>query len=494
MHPRSRRRLAFPVLGILIAFATAWLIVQVTPVRSIVSSVLSGSFSSELDEPAAQLPGALPTRELGADGPRPRSANSPDRYPVSVSMDGRFLVDSMGDPWFGRGDTAWSLFVELTLDEAEAYLNDRASKGFNLILVNVLEHKFARNAPANVAGDLPFVADPFRSEPNEAYWEHVDRVVDLAAEDGIVLLLCPAYMGNPGTEEGWDTELAKASPSDLAAYGDFLARRYSDERNIMWLLGHDQIPDEVQKRNQEALADQLPEQHLMGLGATQGELASRSWGETSISPDFETVYTYSDDPDDTVDAWLASDSLPVFFLEGKYEQEGVRIGDVQLRRQMYGPFMSGASVVIFGNNPIWNFEANPLYPHVGSWEENLDSLGSLDASTFGDFVDRHDWPQSEPDIQRRLMVTGEGDGPDRATARISDDLALVYVPSSRTLVLDLSVLAQPASEVAVTWFDPTSGIPGKTRRYASKGTVELVTPGPNAGGDEDWVLLITRSP
>src|ERR1019366_4601467 len=44
----------------------------------------------------------------------------------------------------------WSLISGLTKDEAELYLEDRRRKGFNSLIVNLIEHKF--HGPVNRYG------------------------------------------------------------------------------------------------------------------------------------------------------------------------------------------------------------------------------------------------------------------------------------------------------------------------------------------------------
>src|SRR5438552_3769938 len=63
-------------------------------------------------------------------------------YPLAASPDGRYLVDQDGTPFFMIGDSAQSAIVNLTYSEAQAYLNDRAGKGFNTVNINLIEHKF----------------------------------------------------------------------------------------------------------------------------------------------------------------------------------------------------------------------------------------------------------------------------------------------------------------------------------------------------------------
>src|SRR5882672_12100710 len=66
------------------------------------------------------------------------------RFPLEIAVGQRYLRDMSGAPFLIQGDAAWSLIADLTREEADAYLADRAARGFNTILVNLLEHRFAR--------------------------------------------------------------------------------------------------------------------------------------------------------------------------------------------------------------------------------------------------------------------------------------------------------------------------------------------------------------
>lgn len=57
------------------------------------------------------------------------------------------LVDPIGQPFLNQGDSPWSPIVRLTLEEAELHLENRRGKGFNLVMVNLLEHAFCDSLP-----------------------------------------------------------------------------------------------------------------------------------------------------------------------------------------------------------------------------------------------------------------------------------------------------------------------------------------------------------
>src|SRR5688572_1493154 len=79
------------------------------------------------------------------------------QFPLSIAPGRRYLQDAAGKPFLIHGDTAWSLIAQLTLEGAEHYLQDRSARGFNTILVNLLEHRFSTKAPANIYAQPPFL-------------------------------------------------------------------------------------------------------------------------------------------------------------------------------------------------------------------------------------------------------------------------------------------------------------------------------------------------
>jgi hypothetical protein len=90
----------------------------------------------------------MPASKAGTEARRDAGVSSPLRL-VSGK---RYLVDANSHPFFLNGDAAWSLIGQLTREEADLYLEDRRSRGFNTILMSLLEHPFSTNAPGNAYG------------------------------------------------------------------------------------------------------------------------------------------------------------------------------------------------------------------------------------------------------------------------------------------------------------------------------------------------------
>ena len=156
---------------------------------------------------------------------------------LKVSANKRFFQTADGKPFFWLGDTGWLLFIKCTREEAIQFLDDRRQKGFNVIQV-MLIHDL--DLGVNVYGDsavrIKNVARPVISKGNsfsnkEAYdfWDHVDYIIDEAAKRGIYMALVPVWGGN----------IKNVSVEQGKSYASFLANRYKNKSNIIWLNGGD---------------------------------------------------------------------------------------------------------------------------------------------------------------------------------------------------------------------------------------------------------------
>lgn len=419
------------------------------------------------------------------------SIGSGATFPLRIQKDHRYLEDAAGKPFFLQGDTAWSLIAQLSQEDADLYLRDRKARGFNAILVNLLEHRFASNAPRNAYGDGPFTIPGNFATPNDAYFRHADRVLRRACELGIVVLLAPAYAGSGGGDEGWYQEMVANGSDKLRDYGRFLGNRYRGMDNILWVAGGDfNPPDKTLTR---AIVDGLKEtdpQALHTAHAAPGSAALDYWsGEPWL--DVNNVYTY--DP-----VHLAAHAqlerhptVPFLLMESAYESE--HDADAQrIRTQAYQALLSGASGQVFGNNPIWHFDGPGLYDAPTGWREALDSAGTRSMTVLQRLISSHDWWRLEPDVDNAFLLGGRGLSDARALAAVAADrsFALVYLPTGRTVTLDLSRL--DGSSIEASWLDPSSGSYAAARGSPLSATVQkLKSPTRDGAIQPDWVLELT---
>ena len=153
---------------------------------------------------------------------------------LKVSGNKRFLVHGDGRPFFYLGDTAWELFHRADREEADVYLADRAARKFTVIQAVVLAEFDGLHVP-NAYGETPLVGDdPLR--PNEAYFRHVDYIVEKANALGLHVGMLPTWGDKYNKMWGIGPEIFTAE--NALGYGKWLAERYRN-RDIIWILGGD---------------------------------------------------------------------------------------------------------------------------------------------------------------------------------------------------------------------------------------------------------------
>lgn len=437
---------------------------------------------------AVQLTGACAGGVASSDGTvldvPPRPANE---FPLHTTADNSSLVSENGTPFYIHGEAAWSLIVQTSIDRAQLYLADRARRGVNAILVNLIEHRFADHPPSNAAREAPFKTPGDFSTPNEAYFAYADQVIDLAAAYGIAVMLFPSYLGFAGGDEGWFSTMANMSLAKCRSYGDYVGKRYAARTNIIWMWGGDFTPPigSTGERCMKAIADGI-------RAANPQALASAHWNPETTSRDEPTfasmidlvgVYSYAENLTLCRTARSATPKRPTFLLETTYENEhGVPVPEI--RAQQWRGILGCGAGEISGNNPIWRFG--------NSWATQLDSPLSKAQTRLRTIADSLRVTGLVDDTA--LVSAGRGTGAaEVAGARTADGRqAVAYLPpgAAATLEIDLSRMTGP---VTATWYDPTATATAAAGT-GLMGRQTFTVPGANASGNRDWVLVFNAAP
>ena len=413
-------------------------------------------------------------------------------FPLKVAPGGRFLQDAAGKPFLLQGDAAWSLIAQLKREEVDVYLRDRRARGFNTLLVSLIEHRFATKAPANIYGDAPFTKAGDFSTPNEAYFAHAEWVVQRAREMGFLVLLAPAYIGARNTNEGWYREMAANGPDKLRDYGRYVGKRFREFDNIIWVEGGDDNPRDknVVRAVAEGIGEAMP-QAMQTAHCALNTAAVDLWGGERWLQ-VNNVYTYRSVYDGVEGQYSRSIPMPVFLIESIYENEH-HASEQRLRVQGYSALLAGAFGQVFGNNPIWHFDGPGSIATDVKWRDALSGRGSQDMTHLRKLFDALAWWRMEPDVNGKLVTSGVGGGTDRVAAGRAGDgsFAVIYLPSIRTIGVDMSRLS--GSEIAARWYDPAGGtysaVSGSP--FPPKGIRTFRPEGANSSGFDDWVLVLT---
>ena len=385
------------------------------------------------------------------------------KLPLALSADQRRIVDRDGHAILIQGDAAWSMIANLSLDEARTYLDDRQAKGFNTILVNLIERFFARDAPNTVTGIAPFTTPGDFRTPNEAYMRYAEQILELALDRDFIVLLDPIYLGYPnegqanptypghqGEPEGWYDEVMANGPDGCRAWGAYLAERFGHFHNLIWVLGGDRNPRDATP-SVTAVADGLRQGGVRELFTIHVEPENSPLDQPGIGwVDVNLTYSYQLVHQKLIEEWTRKPVVPMLLVESTYEGEH-GCTEQQIRRQAWWSVLCGGSGHVFGNAPIWAFGPG--------WQTAMQSPGSVAMQRWGAFFRSLPWWELVPDLEEQIAVAGLGpaDELDRATVAATPDRRLVvgYLPVRRDLVIDGSALS--ASSYAVSWFEPGTG-------------------------------------
>ncbi|GAA5110933.1 apiosidase-like domain-containing protein [Pseudonocardia adelaidensis] len=422
------------------------------------------------------------------------------RYVSAVDPSGRHFTDQHGAPLLVFGDSPWAGMVRWSPQQAEVYFADREARGFNASIISMIGAS-ANGGPDDDGrtydGLLPFDGGEV-TRWNEAYWERVDEYVRSACAHGNTLFLYPI--------DGWtvSTVFRNATREEAYRYGEMVATRYASFPNIVWMTGGDHFPSDLSGRNDSPrVHDELFEQVLSGIRSTGdvrpfsiqlGYPASISTDSPQWAPrvDFDFVYSYLPTYRGVLDAYRR-DRLPALLAEANYEGEnnlpGTPVtGDVVLRRQMAWALTSGSPGYFYGSDD-WE-----LLP---GWEGRLDTPAVAQLGRLREFFESFDWWTLTPDESAEVLVGGRGEpvgadvevgimGSDYVTAARAGGLLVAYVPTARTVTVDVSKLATPPM---ARWVDAADA-PAPPVQVAVDPSGTLATPGRNSAGGEDWLLLL----
>lgn len=439
-----------------------------------------------------------------ADAPLPK---------LKVSENKRFLVTDQGKPFFYLGDTAWELFHRTNHAEAIHYLDTRAKQGYTVIQAVALAELDGHSAP-NSSGHLPLVdLDPakpaVKDGPNNDYWDHVDKVVELANQRGLYIGFLPTW------GRYWHDKVNNDKPlftkANAAIYGEWLGKRYQ-HKGIIWILGGDRtIENDEQKEivRQMALGIRKGDggAHLMTFHPPGGQ-GSATWMHNEDWLDFNMrqnghVAEFTDRYSNTRADYDRSPTKPVIDSEPIYEDHPVSFNAksfghstaTDVRRPLYWDLFTGACGHTYGHHSVWQMwqpGRNPINNPLLSWKDALKQPGAAQMIHGRKLLESRPILSRIPDdsiiVTDRVATAVPGAGRYRFTATRDTEgtYALVYVPVGRPFKVKLDKII--GKTVKAWWFNPRTGAATAIGEYPNSGEREFLSPDP--GEQLDWILVL----
>jgi len=428
---------------------------------------------------------------------------------LGISENRRFFTDQHGKPFFWLADTGWLLFNRLTREEADRYLTDRQQKGFNVVQVMVVQalrtvNVYGDSALVNHDLSKPKVTDgnAFENQEQYDYWDHVDYIVGMAAGKGIKIGMVPIW-GNA-------VKNGKTSAAQTKAYAQFLAKRYRDRPNIVWINGGD-IQGDVVPEVWEAIGNTLRAEdpnhlitfHPFGRMQSSKWFHDREWLDFNMFQSGHRTYAQDNEAKDLrygEDNWRYVEAdyarkpvKPVLDGEPSYENIWHGLHDKTLpvwtaddvRRYAYWSVFAGACGFTYGNNGVMQMR-HTQDPKLPSWEEAINDPGA------GQMIHLKNLILSKPYFERvpdQSLIAENGERYNRLLATRGKDYAFIYTWNGRDMKINMGKIG--GAKVNASWYDPRTGESKVLGKIENKGIKTFNPPGEVRNGN-DWVLVLEK--
>ena len=374
---------------------------------------------------------------------------------LRVSDNQRFLQFENGKPFFWLGETAWLMPERLNREEVSFYLKTCHEAGYNVVQLQVINEVPAYNIYGVPSHDKQ---GKLLTDAPYSYWDHLDYIVDVASQNDIYIGMVCIWGGL--------VKAGKMNVQQAESYGRFLANRYKDCPNIIWIIGGD-IQGNIKPEVWNALATtikSIDKNHLMTFHP-RGRYTSAKWWSQASWIDFHTFQSghrrYGQRkgdkdypiPDNTEeDNWMYVDSTwaykpikPVIDDEPIYEgiPQGLHDANEPLwqacdvRRYAYWSVFAGSCGHSYGHNAIMQFyrEGFPsAYHNKKTWTEALHDPGFNQMKYLKKLMLSLPYFERLPD---QSIVLDNGTQYDRLAATRGTDYLLVYNYTGCDMKIDL---------------------------------------------------------
>ena len=421
---------------------------------------------------------------LFAQDPKPKINQPWKNGKLKVSENGRYLQHENGTPFFWMGETGWLLPEKLDRNEASYYLSHCRQAGYNVVQVQTVNGVPAINFYGQYSHPDGFNFKDINKKGVYGYWDHMDYIIKKAEQNGIYIgMVC--IWGN----------LVKAglmSVKEAEAYGKFLAERYKDSPNIIWIMGGD-VKGDINPDQWNTMAHTIKaidKNHLMTYHPF-GRTSSIYWYHNADWLDFNMFQSghrrYDQtrgDGDNTAEAavaednwryveagWAKTPAKPILDAEPSYEDIPQGLHDpnetrwqaADVRRYAYWAVFAGAFGHTYGHNSIMQMMkvANDGgYGATKTWFDAMKDPG------FNHMLDLKNLMLTFPFVERvpdqSIVADENGIRYDRVIATRGNDYLLVYNYTNRPMKLDLSKIS--GAKKNVWWYSVTDG----TLEYAGE--------------------------
>jgi hypothetical protein len=434
---------------------------------------------------------------------------------LKISANKQYFQTADGKPFFWLGDTGWLLFVKLDREETIQYLDIRKEQGFNVIQVMVLHdlshavNRYGDSALKNKNVATPAITSGHSVDKDAEYdfWDHVDFAIDEAAKRGMYMALVPVW--------GSNVKGGKVSVKQARSYASFLANRYKNKSNIIWLNGGD-IKGSDSLNVWKAIGTTLRQhdkKHLITFHP-RGRTSSSEWFHNETWLDFNMFQsghrTYAQDTSSNEiwhygeDNWKYADAdrkmrpvKPTLDGEPSYENIPYGLHDftlprwkaAEVRRYAYWSVLAGGAGFTYGENSVMqfytltstdgNFGANKV------WKDQMTAEGARTMQYLKNLVLSKPYFERVPD---QSMVLNSGERYERLAAARGKRYAFIYTYTGKAIQVQMGKIE--GVNVKASWYDPSTGNKIDLGVFVNSGIKGFAPPLARRADSNDLVLVL----
>lgn len=427
---------------------------------------------------------------------------------LQITENHRYFQHEDGTPFFWLGETGWLMPERLNRDEVSFYLGQCAQNGYNVVQIQTINGMPAFNIYGAMSHPNGYDFSKI-DEQGYGYWQHMDHIVKTAERNGIYIgMVC--IWGNVVKAGNMTVEEAKA-------YGEFLAKRYKDCPNIVWIIGGD-IKGDVKTEEWEMLARtirSIDQNHLMTFHP-RGRTCSATWFNEAEWMDFNMFqsghrrygqrngdgdYTIAEDTEEDnwryVESALAMKTIkPVLDGEPSYERipqglhdvNEVQWNDADCRRYEWWSVLAGSCGHTYGNNSLMQFYRpgiNGAYGCKTPWWVAIEDPGFKQMRWCKELLLKLPYVERMPD--QSVLVGTYGERYERPVASRGKDYMVVYTYTGAPLTVDMTKIS--GKKKHAWWYSPVDGTLTDLGEFDNSKSQTFQT-GKSYGAGHDNVLVV----
>lgn len=357
------------------------------------------------------------------------------------------------------------------------------------------------------SGDkTPFLKCGHSFEDKNAYdyWDHVDYIANLAEQKGIYLAMVPVW--------GSNVRKGVISTAQAATYASWLAKRFAERPNIIWLNGGDTRGDEnteiwniIGHQLRENAPNHLITFHPFGRCKSSMWFHEADWLDFNM---FQSGHRRYDQDDSELgygqDNWkyvrddYALDPVKPT-LDGEPSYEGIPQGlhdpeepywtDNDARRYAYWSVLAGACGFTYGHSAVMQMhrpgDLDPSYGVLEYWTDAINSPGAHQMKYLKKLFLSKSYFDRIPD--QSLIASNPGEQYTYQVATRGAEYAFKYTFCGREIMARMGILE--GDKIQASWFNPRSGESSPLGEYENSGTKVFDPPGYQKEG-LDWLLVL----